>query len=100
MLIVWSKKLTTIQKLVKLKRVLLIMIMINILLVQFIELLNGLGNGLIIQSILSNQKWKTQPTLINLHPNEYNEEFHYYPFAIKLDQFVGSCKTLNDFSNK
>ena len=50
MLIVWSKKLTTIQKLVKLKRVLLIMIMINILLVQFIELLNGLGNGLIIQS--------------------------------------------------
>ena len=50
MLIVWSKKLTTIQKLMKLKRVLLIMIMINILLVQFIELLNGLGNGLIIQS--------------------------------------------------
>ena len=50
MLIIWSKKLTTIQKLMKLKRVLLIMIMINILLVQFIELLTGLGNGLIIQS--------------------------------------------------
>ena len=50
MLIIWSKKLTTIQKLMKLKRVLLIMIVINILLVQFIELLTGLGNGLIIQS--------------------------------------------------
>ena len=50
MLIICSKKLTTIQKLMKLKRVLLIMIMINILLVQFIELLTGLGNGLIIQS--------------------------------------------------
>ena len=50
MLIIWSKKLTTIQKLMKLKGVLLIMIMINILLVQFIELLTGLGNGLIIQS--------------------------------------------------
>ena len=26
-----------------------------------------------------------QPTVINLHPNEYNEEFHYYLFAVKLD---------------
>ena len=26
-----------------------------------------------------------QPTLINLHPNEYSEEFHYYPFGVKLD---------------
>ena len=50
MLIIWSKKLTTTQKLMKLKRVLLIMIMINTLLVQFIELLTGLGNGLIIQN--------------------------------------------------
>ena len=50
MLIIRSKKLTTTQKLMKLKRVLLIMIMINTLLVQFIELLTGLGNGLIIQS--------------------------------------------------
>ena len=34
---------------------------------------------------LSNQKCMTQPTLINLHPNEYSQEFHYYPFAVKLD---------------
>ena len=32
---------------------------------------------------LSNQKCMTQPTLINLHLNEYSQEFHYYPFAVK-----------------
>ena len=26
---------------------------------------------------LSNQKCMVQPTLINLHPNKYNQEFHY-----------------------
>ena len=41
-----------------------------------------------------------QPTLINLHPNEYSKEFHYYSFAVKLDRYVGSCNTLNDVSNK
>ena len=41
-----------------------------------------------------------QPALINLHPNEYNQELHYYPFAVNLDRCVGSCKTLNDLSNK
>ena len=30
----------------------------------------------------------TQPTLFNLHPNEYSQEFHYYPFAVKLDRYV------------
>ena len=49
---------------------------------------------------LSNQKCMTQPTLINLHPNEYSQEFYYYPFAVKLDRCVGSCNTLNDLSNK
>ena len=49
---------------------------------------------------LSNQKCMTQPTLINLHPNEYSQEFHYYPFAVKLDRCVGSCNALNDLSNK
>ena len=41
-----------------------------------------------------------QPTLINLHPNEYSQEFHYYPFSVKLDRCAGSCNTLNDLSNK
>ena len=39
-----------------------------------------------------------QPTLINLHPNEYSQEFHYYPFSVKLDRCAGSCNTLNDLS--
>ena len=49
---------------------------------------------------LSNQKYMIQPILINLHPNEYSEEFHYYPFSVKLDRWAGCCNTLNDLSNK
>ena len=41
-----------------------------------------------------------QPTLINLHPNEYSQESQYYPFAVKLDRCVGSCNTLNYLSDK
>ena len=41
-----------------------------------------------------------QLTFINLHPNEYSQELHYYPFVAKLDRCVGSCNTLNDLSNK
>ena len=36
-----------------------------------------------------------QPTLINLHPSEYRQEF-----AVKLDRCIGSCNTLNDLSSK
>ena len=43
---------------------------------------------------LSNQKCMIQLTLINLHPNEYSQEFYYYPFAVKLDRCVRSCNTL------
>ena len=35
---------------------------------------------------LSNQKCMTQLTLINLHPNKYSQELHYYPFSINLDK--------------
>ena len=49
---------------------------------------------------LRNQKCITQPTLINLHPNEYSQEIHYYPFVINLDRWAGSCNTLDDLSNK
>ena len=35
---------------------------------------------------LSNQKYKIHPTFINLHPNEYSQEFHYYSFTVKLDK--------------
>ena len=66
----------------------------------------GLLTGLVNRSnntkwvSLSNQKCIIQPTLINLHTNKYNQEFHYYPFAVKLDGCVGSCNTVNDLSNK
>ena len=49
---------------------------------------------------LSIQKCEIQPTLINLHPNEYSQEFHYYHVLVKLDRCFGSYNTLNDLSNK
>ena len=53
----------------------------------FIGLLTGLVNGSnhTKRISLSNQKCMTQPTFINLHPNEYSQGFHYYPFMVKLD---------------
>ena len=49
---------------------------------------------------LSNQKCMTQHTLINLYPNEYSQEFHYYPFAVKLDDNNLIFNNLNGLSNK
>ena len=50
----------------------------------FIILLSNIVNGSNhTQCIsLSNQKCMTQPTLVNLHPNEYTQELHYYPFRL------------------
>ena len=64
----------------------------------FIGLLSNIVNGFNYTKcvLLSNQKCMIQPTLINLHPNEYNEELHYYQFAIKLDRGIASGNTLND----
>ena len=44
---------------------------------------------------LNNQKCQIQPILINLHPNEYSQEFHYYPLAVKLDKCAESCNSCN-----
>ena len=68
----------------------------------FIGLLTGPVNGFNHTKCISrsNQKCNIEPNLINLHPNEYSQEFHYYPFAVKLDRCVRSCNTLNDLSNK
>ena len=55
---------------------------------KFIGLLTGLfdvSNHTKCVS-LTNQKCMKQATLINLHPNKYSQEFHYYPFAVKLDR--------------
>ena len=46
---------------------------------------------------LNNQKSKS--TLINLHPNQYIQELHYYPIAVKLKTSFVSCNTLNDLCN-
>ena len=46
---------------------------------------------------LSNQKYEIKPTFINLHPNEYSQDFHYYLFVVKLNRCVRSCNALNDF---
>ena len=48
---------------------------------------------------LSNQNCEIQPTLINLHPNEYSQGLHYYPFVVKLDKCAKSCNILNDLSS-
>ena len=60
----------------------------------FIELLTGLVNGSNHTKCvsLSNQKCMIQPTLTNLHPDEFSQELHYYPFAVKFDRCAGSCK--------
>ena len=49
---------------------------------------------------LSTQKCEIQPTLINLHPNEYSQELHYYLFVVKLDICAQSCNILNDLSSR
>ena len=76
--------------------------MLGIIFKMFIVLLASIVNASINTKCVSltNQKCEIQSTLINLRPNECNQEFHNYPFAIKLDRCVGSCKTLNYSSNK
>ena len=76
--------------------------MFKIIFKIFIRLLTSIVNAINHTKCisLSNQKCMTQPTLTNLHPNEYGQEFHYYPFAVKLDRQVGSCNTLKNLPNK
>ena len=59
---------------------------------MFIALLTNMANASKRTKCVSlrNQKYVIQPTLINLHPSKYNQEFHYYPFAVKLDRYIGS----------
>ena len=40
-----------------------------------------------------------QPTLTNFYSNEYNQEFYYYPFGVKLDRRVARCNTLNNLNH-
>ena len=45
---------------------------------------------------LNNQKCEIQPNLINLHPNKFDQELHFYTFVVKLDNCIGSCNTFNN----
>ena len=50
--------------------------------------------------LFSNQKCMNQRTLINLDPNEYNQELRYYSFAVNLDRYSGSCGIIDDLSSR
>ena len=65
---------------------------------KIIRLLNSIGNfsNQAKYISLNNQKCETQPTHINLHLNDDNQELHYYPSAVNLDKCVWSCNNLND----
>ena len=49
---------------------------------------------------LSNQNCDIQLILINLHLNEYSQEFQSYTFSVKLDRYVEICNTINELSKK
>ena len=77
-------------------------IMFGVIKKMFIVLLTSLVNASSDTKYvsLSNKKCKVQPSLINLHLNEYCQELHYYPLSVNLDKCVGICNTLNNLSNK
>ena len=52
---------------------------------MFIELLFSIESDFNYTKclLLSNQKWMTQPTLINLLPNEYSQK-NYIPIFLRL----------------
>ena len=54
----------------------------------FIGLLTGIVNGSYHTKCvsLSHQKYMAQPALIALHPNEYSQEFYYYPIPVISDR--------------
>ena len=62
------------------------------------SIVNTPGNAKCIS--LNTQQCMTQPTFINLYPNEYIEGLRYYAFAANLNRGLGICNTLHDLSNK
>ena len=69
---------------------------------MFIGLLTGLVHGSNHTKCMSfsYQKCEIQATFINLHRNEYSQEFNYYLFTDKLDKCIGSCHTPIDLPNE
>ena len=48
---------------------------------------------------INNQQFMTQPTPINLHPNEYCQGLRKFLLAVNLHRCMGRCNTLKDLSN-
>ena len=76
--------------------------MFRIIKKMFVVLLTNIVNGSNHTECVSlnSQKCEIPPALINLHPNKYNQELHYYSFMAKLDRCVEGFKFLNELSNK
>ena len=72
--------------------------MLGIVKEMFIALSSSIVNAKRVS--LNIQKCIIQPTLVNIRPNEYSEQFYYYPYTVKLDRCVGNGNTFNDLSNK
>ena len=72
----------------------------------FEKMFNGLLTRVVNASnhtkcvFLKNEQCITWPTLINLHPNEFIQGLHDYPFKVNLDRCIRSCNTLDDTSNR
>ena len=49
---------------------------------------------------LNNQQCMTQPTLTNLHCNEYYQGLRYYLFAVNLNRYIRSSNNHSDLSNR
>ena len=49
---------------------------------------------------LNNQQCIIQPTLINLHSDEYSQGLSYYPLPVNLDRCVVSYNSFNDLSTR
>ena len=60
---------------------------------MFIILLTSLVNASSHTKCVSLSNQKCQ--ILNFHPNEYNQELHCCPIAVKLERCVGNCNTLN-----
>ena len=50
--------------------------------------------------LLSNQKCKIKPTLINSHPNEFTQGYLFYQLAVNLVRCARRLNTLNDLPNQ
>ena len=46
--------------------------------------------------VLRNHQCTTQPTCVNLHPNDHTQGLRHYLFTVNLDRCVGSCNILKN----